>query len=340
MKKKFRRPFVTKKNVLLLCGGGSTEHEVSLVSVKHIQDCLNDLKEFHVTKIEIDKSGHWIDDNGKKYLLDPKKFLRSFEQDGDPGIKIDVAIPCIHGYPGETGDIQSYFEMIGLPYMGCNSETSKMCFNKISTKLWATALGVANTPYIFLASEAGDEMERVKGFQALYGDIVVKASSQGSSVGCYMVEKGKDPVATVKEAFRFSPFVLVEKRMKPREIEVSVYEFDGKLQISYPGEIICPGSFYSYEEKYSQVSQTTTETRAENLSPDQIRLITDYSSKLYYGLKLRHLSRIDFFLDDGTIYLNEINTFPGLTPISMFPKMMEANGHRFQDFLSQHLKNL
>lgn len=331
---------MTKKNVLLLCGGGSTEHDVSLVSVKHIQDCLSKLDHVNVTKIEIDKSGSWVDEKGKKHLLDPKKYLRSFEQDGDAGIKMDVAIPCIHGYPGETGDIQSYFEMIGLPYLGCNSETSKMCFNKITTKLWASALGVANTPYIFLAEDTTEAMERVKGFQALYGDIVIKASSQGSSVGCFMVEKGKDPVSTVKEAFKFSPFVLIEKRMKPREIEVSVYEYNGKLQISYPGEIICPGSFYSYEEKYSGGSQTTTTTRAENLTPEQIRLITDYSSRLYHGLKLRHLSRVDFFLDEGTIYLNEINTFPGLTPISMFPKMMEANGHSFKDFLSQHIQNL
>lgn len=323
-----------------MCGGGGSEHEVSLVSVKHIKECLKQIENVNVILIEIDKSGSWVDEKGKKYLLDPKGSLRSFDQDGDPGIKMNVAIPCIHGYPGETGDIQSYFEMIGLPYLGCNSETSKMCFNKITTKLWATALGVANTPYIFLAEQTSEAMERVKGFQALYGDIVIKASSQGSSVGCFMVEKGKDPTSTVKDAFKFSPFVLVEKRMKPREIEVSVYEFNGKLQISYPGEIICPGSFYSYEEKYSGGSQTTTETRAENLTPEQIRLITDYSSRLFHGLKLRHLSRVDFFLDEGTIYLNEINTFPGLTPISMFPKMMESNGHSFKDFLSQHIQNL
>ncbi len=331
---------MTKKNVLLLSGGGSTEHDVSLVSVKHIKDCLKQVDVANVISIEIDKSGSWVDEKGKKYLLDPKKNLRAFEQDGDPGVKIDVAIPCIHGYPGETGDIQSYFEMIGLPYLGCNSETSKMCFNKVTTKLWATALGVPNTPYIFLGQDTEEAMVRVKGFQALYGDIVIKASNQGSSVGCFMVEKGKDPIPTVKEAFKFSAFVLIEKKMKPREIEVSVYEYDKKLQISYPGEIICPGSFYTYEEKYSKGSQTTTATRAEDLTSEQVRLITDYSSKLYHGLKLRHLSRIDFFLDEGTIYLNEINTFPGLTPISMFPKMMEANGHAFKDFLSQHIRNL
>jgi D-alanine-D-alanine ligase len=115
------------KKVLLLCGGGSTEHDVSLVSVKHIQDCLKDIPSIVLTTVEINKSGDWTELNGSKFVLDPKKF--------------DFVIPCIHGYPGETGDLQSYLEMIGLPYLGCNSETSKMCFNKVTTKLWATALG-------------------------------------------------------------------------------------------------------------------------------------------------------------------------------------------------------
>jgi len=328
---------MTIKNILLLCGGGSTEHEVSLVSVKHIRDCLSKINEIKVHSIEIDKKGHWVDEKGKKYLLDAKGYLRSFEQDGDPGIKIDYAIPCIHGYPGETGDIQSYFEMIELPYLGCNSETSKICFNKITTKLWASALGVKNTPYEILSELNEESLKRIETFQAQHGDIVIKASNQGSSVGCYLVEKNHSPIETIKKAFHYSPFVLVEKRLRPRELEVSVYEYDGKLQISYPGEIICPSKFYSYEEKYSQQSQTTTETKAADLSSDQVKLIQDYSGKLYYGLKLRHLSRIDFFLDEGEIYLNEINTFPGLTPISMFPKMMEANGHKFKDFLKQQI---
>ena len=317
---------MSNKKVLLLCGGGSTEHEVSLVSVKHIKDCLSSLPNVDLTTVEIKKSGEWIDDQGNKLELKPKMF--------------DVAVPCIHGYPGETGDIQSYFEMIDLPYLGCNSETSKMCFNKITTKLWATALGVPNTPYIFLSELSEEGLQKARGFSSLHGDVVVKASNQGSSVGCYLVEKGNDPTETIKKAFGYSPFVLMEKRLHPRELEVSVYEFDGKLQISYPGEINCPTKFYSYEEKYSQQSLTTTETKAQNVSPEVVKKITEYSAKLYHGLKLRHLSRIDFFLDGDEVYLNEINTFPGLTPISMFPKMMEANGHTFKDFLSQHISNL
>lgn len=314
------------KNVLLICGGGSTEHDVSLVSVKHIKECLSNIPDVNLTTVEIHKSGAWIDEAGKKFVLESKKF--------------DFAIPCIHGYPGETGDIQSYFEMIGLPYLGCNSETSKMCFNKITTKLWATALGVANTPYFFLSDLSSENLDKANAFHKLHGDVVIKASNQGSSVGCYLVEKNHDALDTIKKAFSFSPFVLIEKRMHPREIEVSVYEYDGKLQISYPGEIVCPSKFYSFEEKYSQASQTTTETKAKNLTPENIKKITEYSTKLYSGLKLRHLARIDFFLEDDQVFLNEINTFPGLTPISMFPKMMEANGHSFKSFLSQHINKI
>ena len=329
-----------KKNVLLLSGGGSTEHDVSLVSVKYIKECLSSLPQVNLLSIEIDKAGAWVDDQKKKYLLDAKGYLRSFEQDGDPGIKVDVAVPCIHGYPGETGDIQSYFEMIGLPYLGCNSETSKMCFNKITTKMWATALGVANTPYIFLSDMNEENMKKAKAFHEEHGDVVIKASNQGSSVGCYLAPKGSDCSETVKKAFSYSPFVLIEKRLKPRELEVSAYEFNGKLQLSYPGEIICPSNFYSYEEKYSSGSDTTTETKAKNLSEKTVKTISDYSAKLWVGLKLRHLSRIDFFLEGDEVYLNEINTFPGLTPISMFPKMMEANGHSFKEYLSQHINAL
>ncbi len=332
---------MSKKNVLLLCGGGSPEHEVSLRSVKYYEESLSKIPTLHTIKIEIDKQGQWVDGSGKRYLLDGKKYLRSFEQDGDPGIKIDVAVPCIHGYPGETGDLQSYFEMIGLPYFGCNSETSKMCFNKITTKMWATALGVENTPYIFISENNESTQKKVLEFQKTHGDLVIKASNQGSSVGCYMIQSNESPLKAITDAFALSPFVLIEKRMKPRELEVSVYEYDGKLQVSYPGEIITPTStFYTYDEKYSNASQSTTVIKAENVSAEQVQTITDYATKLYHGLKIRHLSRVDFFLDNGKVYLNEINTFPGSTSISMFPKMLEANGHSFSAYLGQILNNL
>jgi D-alanine-D-alanine ligase len=329
---------MSKKNILLICGGGGPEHEISLRSVHFYEESLAKISGIRTIKIEIDKSGDWINHLGKKYLLDSNCYLRAFNQDGDPGEKIDYAIPCIHGYPGETGDIQSYFEMIHLPYFGCNSETSKMCFNKITTKLWATALGVENTPYIFISDNTEVSLNRVLDFQKQNGDIVIKASNQGSSVGCYMIPSDQSPQNALNQAFSLSPFVLIEKKMKPRELEVSTYEYDGKLQISYPGEIVTPSStFYSYDEKYSVDSQSQTFVKAENVTDEQVKIIKDYAMRLYKGLKIRHLSRIDFFLEDGIIYLNEINTFPGSTSISMFPKMLEANGHFFDEFLRQQI---
>lgn len=329
------------KNVLLLCGGGGSEHEVSLRSVKYYESCLFQMQDIKTYKIEIDKSGHWLDDKGTRFFLDSNKQLRPFEKSSEAGVKIDVAIPCIHGYPGETGDLQSYFEMINLAYFGCNSETSKMCFNKITTKLWATALGVENTPYIFISEFTEENLNKVIAFHSRHQEIVIKASNQGSSVGCYMVDQGSQIKSTLEEAFKLSPFVLIEKRLKPRELEVSAYEYQDRLHISYPGEIVTPtSSFYSYEEKYSHLSESKTFIKAENVTPDQVAKITDYATRLFRGLKLRHLSRIDFFLDQGNIYLNEINTFPGSTEISMFPKMLEANGHSFKDYLEFHLRQL
>lgn len=331
---------MSRINALLLWGGGGSEHEVSSRSVRFYENCMANMQNVNTIKIEIDRQGQWVDESGKKYLLDGKRYLRSFEQDQDPGVRIHVAIPCIHGYPGETGDLQSYFEMIKLPYFGCNPETSTICFNKITTKMWATALGVENTPYIFLSEASEENLQKVRDFQKLHGDIVVKASNQGSSVGCYLVAGGENAQQAISDAFALSPFVLVEKRMKPRELEVSAYEYDGKPQVSYPGEIIAPGSFYTYDEKYSNQSQTKTVIRAENLTLEQVDTITEYATKLYHGLKIRHLSRIDFFLHEGKVYLNEINTFPGSTSISMFPKMLEANGHSFTAYLEQHIQQL
>jgi len=329
-----------KKNILLLCGGGSTEHDISLVSVKYLKECLDSIADFHTTLVVIEKNGDWVDENNNKRLLDAKRQLRFSDDSSKSSTPVDIAIPCIHGYPGETGDLQSYFEMINLPYLGCNSETSKMCFNKITTKLWATALGVKNTPYVFVSDLSSESQEKVLAFFKHHGEIVIKASNQGSSVGCYMAIKEEEVMPTLKKAFEYSPFVLVEKKLVPRELEVSLYEFDGKIQLSYPGEINCPSKFYSFEEKYSGKSQTTTEIKAPGLTDSQVATIHDYCLRLQSGLKLRHLSRIDFFLENGEIYLNEINTFPGMTPISMFPKMMEANGHSFKSFIIQNISKL
>lgn len=319
------------KNILLLCGGGSSEHEISLLSANFVEQQLNLIENISVTRVEIKNEG-WMTNQGELVYLDlnTKRLCSDTTNQA-----IDFIVPCIHGFPGETGDIQSLFEIAGIPYLGCGPEASSNSFNKITSKLWYDALGIPNTPYLFLTKN--DEQAHIKAQQAFdkWGKVFVKAARQGSSVGCYSVTQKEAISDAVNAAFGYSEQVLVEKSVRPRELEVAAYEMNGQLHITKPGEIIAPdGAFYSYDEKYSSTSHSLTEVEAKNLSQEQIDTITQESETVFKQMNLRHLSRIDFFLtEDGEIYLNEVNTFPGMTPISMFPKMLQNNGHKFHEFL-------
>lgn len=320
-----------KKNILLLCGGGGTEHEVSLVSSKYIEKNLNDIGLYNVIKVEIgkDKIFRKIKSDGSYGETVELNFKRQLV--GSTTEDLHIVVPCIHGPPGETGEIQTFFELIDLPYVGCGPEASLISFNKVTSKLWYNALNIPNTPFAFL-SNMNDKAEAHKLFDQ-YGSLFVKAASQGSSVGCYQVFKKEELDRALTDAFKYSSYVLVEKMVNARELEISTYEYEGVVYATLPGEINCPGKFYSYEEKYDPNSKTTTEIVAPDLPPEAVKKMRDYAIKAFTHLKLRHLSRIDFFYTDkGEIYLNEINTFPGMTPISMFPKMMENNGHSFNKF--------
>ena len=318
-------------NILLLCGGGSSEHEVSLVSAGYLFEQLNSIEDFNVVRVEI-KSEGWCLDSGELVYLDINNQMLCGDKDQ---MKIDFIAPCIHGFPGETGDIQSLFEMAKIPYLGCGSEASNNSFNKITSKLWYDALGIPNTPYLFLSDNNEQSHAAAKEAFEKWGKVFVKAARQGSSVGCYQVTESEQLEEAVNKAFTFSDQVLVEKAVVPRELEVAAYEIDGELHISKPGEVIAPnGAFYTYEEKYGADSHSTTEVEATNLTDEQLKQIDNDARKVFTQMKLRHLSRIDFFLtEDNQIYLNEVNTFPGMTPISMFPKMVEHNGHIFSSFL-------
>ena len=332
---------MTKKNVLLLCGGGSSEHEISMVSSKYIAQNVMEIGLYNLIQVEIgapkssdrtmrlvesNQSGLVVEINSKGHLIG-----KNFDEE------IHFVIPCIHGPPGETGEIQNFLEQQGLPYLGCKSEASQTCFNKITSKLWFNALQIPNTPFVFLTSP--DDMQMARDLFKAHGKIFVKAASQGSSVGCYPVEKESDIESAINSAFKYSDYVLVEKMVSGRELEISTYEFNGNVEASIPGEIVVPNKFYSYEEKYSKTSKTETLIVAPNLTSEQTNLMRQYAISAFKGLKLRHLSRIDFFLtDDGEIYLNEINTFPGATPISMFPKMMENNKHSYKEFIANIIK--
>ena len=321
-------------NLLLLCGGGGAEHDISLMSSKFFESSLAKSDTFSVLTVVLDKQGKYHTTNGQLCELTNSREIR-FADENTPAWPVDYVIPCIHGFPGETGDIQSYFNLIQLPYFGCESEASNNCFNKITAKMWFSALGVPNTPYIFLHQFDDVAVKQTEQAFDQWGSVFVKAASQGSSVGCYKVTEKNNIQSVLKDAFSFAPYVVVEQTIHARELEVAVYEYQGEVVATLPGEIICDtNTFYSFDEKYAKNSKARTDVQAMNLTEDLSQQIRDYAIKAFKGMKLRHLSRIDFFLtQDNQILLNEINTFPGLTPISMFPKMLQNHGHDFTEYL-------
>lgn len=165
---------------------------------------------FNILRLELNKEGQYLQADGSICELTNQREIRF--QNNTPNWKVDYAVPCIHGYPGETGDIQSYFELIKLPYFGCQSEASQNCFNKITTKLWLSALGIPNTDYIFLNQLDEAAIHQTQAAFQKWQSIFIKAATQGSSVGCYKVENAQDIPKILAQAFSYAPYVIVEKQ--------------------------------------------------------------------------------------------------------------------------------
>ncbi|MGL5667829.1 MAG: D-alanine--D-alanine ligase, partial [Shewanella sp.] len=236
---------MSKINLLLLCGGGSAEHDISLLSANYFETSLAKSEQFNVLRVVLDKFGQYQTAAGDDCELTNNREIRFRDETKSPW-PVDYVIPCIHGYPGETGDIQSYFNLIQLPYFGCESEASSNCFNKITAKMWFSALGIPNTPYIFLNQYDDDAIAQTQAALENWGSIFVKAASQGSSVGCYKVDDSSKVAGVLKDAFGYAPYVIVEKTIKARELEVAVYEYQGEVVATLPGEIICDSNtFYT-----------------------------------------------------------------------------------------------
>lgn len=317
------------KNILFLKGGGKDEHEVSLVTAQYLKSQISsDHKIFEVT---LEKDQTWQMQGSPCEINFQKELIQ-----GPHKFKIDLVIPCFHGYPGETGHIQAFLEMIQIPYIGCSYEGSLICFNKVLTKLWLEKAGIPITPFLILNNKEDKKVER-EAFINEHKEVFVKASNQGSSVGCFPVRDKSKLNQAIDEAFQFSDFVLLEKLVSPRELEISVYDYKSEIKASWPCEINCPDKFYSYEEKYSNESKTSTVLKAD-ISENIAKQIQEYAKAAFNSLNLEQFCRMDFFLVDEQIYLNEINTFPGMTPISMFPKMIINDGISFEEFIAYHIE--
>ncbi|QTQ11131.1 D-alanine--D-alanine ligase [Treponema parvum] len=349
--------------VAVLYGGRSGEHEVSLVSAAAVARNITDHK---IILIGITKDGLWFlqDENEyKRICADESAKFSIVENDSNrvsvvPGaktqafcvngkaLKIDVVFPVLHGTFGEDGTMQGLCEMADIPYVGCGVLASAVTMDKEKTKLILEQAGIKTVPFVCL--KRSDLMnsahydEIIKQIIKEFGfPLFVKPCNAGSSDGASKAENEKQLSVALMDAFNWDNKVLIEKAINAREIECSVTgnsvtapEGDDVESVTayMPGEILPSHQFYDYDAKYNDPSGASLLIPAD-LKEENIEKIRKIAVNAYKALDLSGLSRIDFFVDKDTnkLYLNEVNSIPGFTSISMFPKMCEAAGLPFKD---------
>lgn len=335
------------KKVLLIVGGRSGEHEVSLISGKHVLRAL-DRKRFQPLLVIIQKDGSmtWgdmaeldqIPDNPKK-VKTPRGPLVSLKpySSGSQGpavlldqqaFEFDVAFPILHGPGGEDGTIQGLFELSQIPLVGCGTKASAAGMDKAFTKKLCIHEGIPVVP--FVEAFRGESIPRIPFEYPFF----VKPASLGSSLGVSKVKTEADLAKACREAFVLDEKILIERGVVGREIEVAVFGRRGKILSSPAGEIRPRHEFYTYEAKYVD-EQGADLIFPADLKPEQMSSVRELAERVFLALDCRGMARIDFFLTkDGDFLLNEINTIPGFTPISMYPKLMALAGKDYPSLLS------
>ncbi len=331
--------YMNKKNLTLLFGGKSSEYEVSVRSAQNIYDAINTDK-YNVVLVNISKNGEWRIVDAVRDAVDGDEALQVDLGQGkfysQTGIfDIDVVFPVLHGKFGEDGTVQGLLDTIGLPYVGCGTESSALCMDKLRTKRLLASAGIAVVPDVVVSPiNAHDDMSRLIG--DLPGPWFVKPCRAGSSVGVTKVKDTSLLEKAVNEALAHDDEILVETAVtRPRELEVAVMGNLPKVIVSGVGEIIPGDEFYSYDDKYSAKSTSNvidTATLPQEVTDNIKRTAED----VYKVLNCRGLARVDFLMSDsGEIYVNEVNTMPGFTNISMFPKLMMKAGYSYQQLIDK-----
>jgi D-alanine-D-alanine ligase len=317
------------KNVLVLCGGISNEHDISLLSAEYLVEALK--KRHNVTVVRISKDGEWKTSDGRRCFIIPDRKDGGFFADqvkGPVRTPIDVVFPIIHGQNGEDGAIQGLLELAGIPYVGCDISASAICYDKALTKAFVQRTGVRQTKYICCVSsdlrknmeELIDRAETVIGYPCF-----VKPARSGSSVGISHPKNRDELTEALYAAAKHDRKIIIEKAVYGRELECAVLGNDDP-EASPVGEILPDDGYYDYDSKYHSSKDNTA--IPEDLDEEKVREIRQAAIAVYKVCGCSGLSRVDFFLEAETnrVIFNEINTFPGFTPISMYPKLWKAEG--------------
>ena len=313
-----------KARIALIYGGASSEHDVSVKGYEYVTELLKN-SDYEILPVYIDETGEWhLRIKGADTPAFPTGNMGGSLYTGCGFIKIDAAIPLLHGEGGEDGSVQGTLEIMGIPYVGAGVSASALCIDKIYAKTAADALGIPTLKSVSFSRATDTEIALAECQKKLGFPLFIKPRRLGSSVGAYPIRDEAEFRYAFPRAMREGKNLVMAERMltSKRELECAFCEIRGEEIITSPGEILIDG-FYGYDEKYGGHTRTTAIADI----PDTIKKrIAEYSHALSDALNLRHLARIDYFLSDGELYFNEINTFPGFTRESLYPKMLEANG--------------
>jgi len=330
---------MSKLKVALIFGGKSTEHEISILSAKSILKQI-DLSKYELSLIKIDLDGNWFllssldadDDQMIPIVLTREETGASVlnTSNGEIDSQIDVAFPVLHGTFGEDGTIQGLLKMCNVAFVGCGVFASSACIDKDFTKRLLRDANIAIAPYLTFTAPNQFSFDEVK--QKLGSPLFVKPASLGSSVGIKKVSSKTEFETAITDAFKYDIKVIVEPSIIGREIECAVLGNE-KPKASLPGEVVSNTEFYSFQSKYVDKDGASIQIPVD-LPDHQIQLIRETAVKAFQTLGCEGLARVDFFFtEDGTAMINEINTLPGFTNISMYPKMWEATGIAYPELL-------
>lgn len=348
---------MSKLNVALIFGGKSGEHEVSLMSASSVYKYI-DKDKYNVMTIGITKEGRWLYCEGNEENIKNGEWVNLANKNVEINLvpcgnkevgilfedgnveKIDVLFPVLHGPYGEDGTIQGLFEISQIPYVGCGVLASSVGMDKLICKKVFTEIGLPQVNYTDtnkwqFSNDSEGELNKVE--SKLNYPIFVKPANLGSSVGISKATNRKELLEGINEALRYDSRIVLEQGIDAREIEVAVLG-NNEVKASIAGEIKPAKDFYDYNDKY--LDGASTYDIPAQISEEDMNYIREKAIQAFKGIDGKGLSRVDFFKDknSGEIFINEINTLPGFTNISMYPKMWEATGLEYTKLIDELIK--
>ncbi len=328
-----------KKRVVVLFGGESAEYKISIQSASSVIYAL-DKEKYHIIPIAISRSGEWLSVGESRKLL--PALISSHISNSDSNIqdKIDVIFPVLHGPYGEDGAMQGLLEILNIPYVGAGVLASAIGIDKGIQKIIFENAGILTVPWLSFTNKKWKKRKNKlvgKIEEKLPYPVFIKPINLGSSIGITKARNQKELIKGIYLALSYSGEVIVERGIDACEIECSVLGND-KPKASVPGEIIASREFYNYEAKY--IDKNSKLIIPAKISKTLTKKIKFTAIKAFKAIKASGMARVDFLLDKKTkkLYLNEINTIPGFTKISMYPKLWQASGVGYSELLDKLIK--